>query len=306
MWKPVNAAQTYSSRRLSLGNFPSLSNSNNDVNQFDSRASRRMSLGSFGDSSDYPSFGPTEAHRRAPAVAAAVALATSKVRAAAARAVARSRPSSSASAASVFSAVSAPASVARSSDFSVAEAEEEEVVDRVEETVPPPRHSGGRRVGAPRGTRDDDDDDAHSGGGGGGGAVGVGGGGDDGGGDSGGGGSGDHAANAAVVIVPYTARMEDELTLTPGQAIQLLDEADDGWVLGRCTRTGDEGWFHGSFVERNTSATFCAATRRFNADETPGALSLTHGERLRVLHQGASWWLVMRGPKRDGGDPDVG
>ena len=115
---------------------------------------------------------------------------------------------------------------------SVHSAADERAVDFVEEPVPPPRHGVGGRLPS-GGTHDDDvnDADAHAEGGGGSG-------GGSGGGDHG---NGNEGADEAVVIVPYTARMDDELTLTPGQAIQLLDEADDGWVLGRCRRTGKEG-----------------------------------------------------------------
>lgn len=86
----------------------------------------------------------------------------------------------------------------------------------------------------------------------------------------------------AMVITPYTARMADELTLVPGQAIRVLDQADDGWVLGRNVTSLEQGWFHGSFIQQNSDAVFCHALRDFKAEGAATALPLTKGERLRV------------------------
>lgn len=93
----------------------------------------------------------------------------------------------------------------------------------------------------------------------------------------------------AMVITPYTSRMEDELTLVPGQFIRVLDVADDGWVLGRNVTSGEKGWFHGSYIQSNSDAVFCHATREFRPEGAPTALPLTQGERLRVRRPFLHW-----------------
>mmetsp|Transcript_3069 Transcript_3069/g.9396 ORF Transcript_3069/g.9396 Transcript_3069/m.9396 type:complete len:702 (+) Transcript_3069:298-2403(+) len=98
----------------------------------------------------------------------------------------------------------------------------------------------------------------------------------------------------AVVITPYTARMADELTVSPGNAVRILESADDGWVLACDMTSGEKGWIHNSFVQTNDNAVYCYALRDFAPENAPTALPLTRGERLRVLNKGPTWWLVVR------------
>lgn len=50
-----------------------------------------------------------------------------------------------------------------------------------------------------------------------------------------------------TVKTEYTAQRDDELSITPGLKIQVLEKSDDGWWLGRAD--GRDGWFPANFVE---------------------------------------------------------
>ena len=60
----------------------------------------------------------------------------------------------------------------------------------------------------------------------------------------------------AVVIFPYTPAMSDELALATGMSVEVLHESDDGWVNGVEVATGEKGWFHRSFVQRDEDAVY--------------------------------------------------
>ena len=54
-----------------------------------------------------------------------------------------------------------------------------------------------------------------------------------------------------VVISPYDRRMNDELTIKPGEKIRVIEDDskyNDGWYLGKNVRTGEEGLFPKNFT----------------------------------------------------------
>ena len=54
-----------------------------------------------------------------------------------------------------------------------------------------------------------------------------------------------------VVISPYDKRMNDELTIKPGEKIRVIEDDskyNDGWYLGKNMRTGEEGLFPKNFT----------------------------------------------------------
>jgi len=100
----------------------------------------------------------------------------------------------------------------------------------------------------------------------------------------------------AVAIYPYVNSMPDELSLEPGQALELLEESDDGWVRAVAIDTGEEGWFHGSFAQRNDEAMYVETVRAFVPDDAvENALGFDQGERIRILTKASeAWWLGMQ------------
>ncbi|KAJ7304455.1 hypothetical protein JRQ81_012016 [Phrynocephalus forsythii] len=49
------------------------------------------------------------------------------------------------------------------------------------------------------------------------------------------------------VTFPYTPAKEDELALSPGELVQILEEIEDGWWLGK--KNGHLGAFPSNFVQ---------------------------------------------------------
>ena len=46
----------------------------------------------------------------------------------------------------------------------------------------------------------------------------------------------------------YAARNADELTLSEGDVVYVMEKCDDGWYIGTNTRTGTFGTFPGNYV----------------------------------------------------------
>lgn len=108
-----------------------------------------------------------------------------------------------------------------------------------------------------------------------------------------------HVTGNAVAKFPYSAALPDELSLVPGMSILLLQESDDGWISGLATDTGEQGWFHGSFIQRNSEAMYYKTIKSYtppsgNDSGSSKALSFSEGERIRILDKtGLDWWLGM-------------
>jgi len=101
-----------------------------------------------------------------------------------------------------------------------------------------------------------------------------------------------------TVVFEYDAAHDDELTLKVGMPVVVLEASDDGWVRGRNDHTGDIGWFHGSFVQADTDASYVETRRAFTPSSTAqskSTLKFEAKERLRVLAQpNEQWWMAQR------------
>jgi len=119
-----------------------------------------------------------------------------------------------------------------------------------------------------------------------------------------------------ITKTDYTAQREDELTITVGLKIQVLEKSDDGWWLGRAD--GRDGWFPANFVEEivepvdttsNNSTTLMPDVQvnklhdvkclfAFNGGH-PDELSFIVNQTLEIVDKPKStpnWWLA-RDPK---------
>lgn len=51
----------------------------------------------------------------------------------------------------------------------------------------------------------------------------------------------------------YKPRNEDELELTEGDVIEVMERCDDGWFVGLSRSTNEFGTFPGNYVEKDWS-----------------------------------------------------
>jgi len=51
------------------------------------------------------------------------------------------------------------------------------------------------------------------------------------------------------VLYEHAPRHIDELQLSAGDVVQVMEKCDDGWYVGTSERTGEFGTFPGNFVE---------------------------------------------------------
>ena len=56
------------------------------------------------------------------------------------------------------------------------------------------------------------------------------------------------AAKKYRVIFDYEAGSNDELSLVPGDFVEVVETCEDGWFIGTCKRTGKFGTFPGNYV----------------------------------------------------------
>ena len=52
------------------------------------------------------------------------------------------------------------------------------------------------------------------------------------------------------MLYNYKPQNEDELELTEGETVYVMEKCDDGWYVGSSQRTGYLGTFPGNYVER--------------------------------------------------------
>ena len=98
------------------------------------------------------------------------------------------------------------------------------------------------------------------------------------------------------VTFDYTAEQQDELGLTTGQFIRIIQKIEGGWWEGQIEGTKDKGWFPDNFVEtladtRELVKVTCAYTA-----ERQGELGLTVGQFVRILTKEAGddgWWKPL-------------
>ena len=51
-----------------------------------------------------------------------------------------------------------------------------------------------------------------------------------------------------VVIHPFPAQLDSQMSLRAGEVVKVLDKEENGWWRG-VNQTGQSGWFPGSYVE---------------------------------------------------------
>jgi Variant SH3 domain len=51
-------------------------------------------------------------------------------------------------------------------------------------------------------------------------------------------------------VYDYKPRNEDELELTEGDVVEVMERCDDGWFVGLSRRTNEFGTFPGNYVQK--------------------------------------------------------
>lgn len=75
------------------------------------------------------------------------------------------------------------------------------------------------------------------------------------------------AGEEAIAIFSYDGGREDELTVKPGQKVQVLQAFNDGWVLGRLSTTRHVGVLPGNFLAHPDSAAAISAIAAAGNDD---------------------------------------
>ncbi|KAJ3003268.1 UNVERIFIED_CONTAM: hypothetical protein HDU68_005779, partial [Siphonaria sp. JEL0065] len=87
-----------------------------------------------------------------------------------------------------------------------------------------------------------------------------------------------------TVVEDYTAQMPDELSLRTGETILVLQAHDDGWGLGRLTRTGAEGAFPLVCVAHHKKRVAIVTFASGKAAETVGKITLPNKQAYASRH----------------------
>ncbi|GMT04156.1 hypothetical protein PENTCL1PPCAC_26330, partial [Pristionchus entomophagus] len=110
----------------------------------------------------------------------------------------------------------------------------------------------------------------------------------------------------AVVRHNYEAKLEDEMGLTKGDKINIVEKSSDGWWKGECN--GRTGWFPSNYVEEVASAPeplpqstngstvleVVVALYSFDASSAE-EMSFRKGERLEIIahpEHDPEWWMA--------------
>ncbi|KAI6652336.1 Cytoplasmic protein NCK1-like [Oopsacas minuta] len=109
----------------------------------------------------------------------------------------------------------------------------------------------------------------------------------------------------AIAIFPYTAKLDDELTLNVRDKIRILDRADDGWWYG--SLANKNGWFPNNFVKQivpdaaspcNEKYFIHGVKAKYNFDSgNPDELSFVPGEVMDIIDKpqlDPEWWEAMK------------
>lgn len=57
------------------------------------------------------------------------------------------------------------------------------------------------------------------------------------------------------MLFEYAPRHIDELQVSAGDMVRVMEKCDDGWYVGTSERTGEFGTFPGNYVEPADAAT---------------------------------------------------
>lgn len=106
----------------------------------------------------------------------------------------------------------------------------------------------------------------------------------------------------ATVVYNYQAKQSDELGLTKGETIAVLEKSTDGWWRGKKDITEETGWFPSNYVKEITDSDsrdngceiveVCLTLYPF-IQNNPEELSFESNERLEILEKPATdpdWW----------------
>ncbi|VDD93874.1 unnamed protein product [Enterobius vermicularis] len=131
----------------------------------------------------------------------------------------------------------------------------------------------------------------------------------------------------AVAKYSYEPQREDELRLTKGDVVDVLEKSSDGWWKGVCH--GKTGWFPSNYVDESPPATFASPKQSFDNGaivktakcnlsipssapkvmeivialyafdaQSPEELSFRKGEKLEIIEHPAhdpEWWKARNG-----------